>query len=261
MSVDLPGLKLLTSPVTSAALDRFEVCPGSAVYRPTAKEKISYGAWHGIFVHRFLEYTITKGYDAALAYIRTKRMLKTVRTCEQIDVDALPNGVPEIGWAHNPIDDTARQLPNVRALSNVMDATIEQYGRADLVSFDSRDRKYFDGESRPLITDWKTGAVDGSTRPDQNSQLLGLAASMRADTGHAEIDVALAHIPQSGEVAWTISTLSKQHLDAYVVRAKRVQLQVVRDRNWAARGIAPEFVRSDEACTWCKCRPHCPAWR
>lgn len=253
--LELPGLAFATGPVTSAALDRYEACPGSAVFRPTGKEKVGFGAWHGIFVHRFLEYVHTKGEGGALAYIQSKRMQKTVAACVAIDLAALPDGIPEVGWAHNPVTDTAHQVASARAL----DSTTEQYGRADLLSLDARDRESFDGVDRPLITDWKTGDVDGSTHPDQNSQLCGLAASLRAEMGFAEIDVALARITSTGDIDWTISTLSKPHLDAYVARAGRVQLRVADDRARATQGIEPDFVRGP-GCDWCKCRAVCPAW-
>lgn len=253
------GLKRRDFVVTSSTLDRLEACPGAGVFDVVEREKPGFPQWHGIFIHRFLEYVVTKGHDAALTWIRTKKMKATVACCEHIDVDALPTGVPELALGHNPIDDTARELPDSRSLTTIMDVNTEQYGRADLVS-DAQDRVSFDGETKPLITDWKSNLVVKHAHPDRSTQLLGLAASLRAIHGYPAIDVALAGVWRTGEIDWAISTLTAAQIDPYVERARRVQLRVIDDRERADRGISPEFIRSEAGCQWCNCQPFCPAW-
>ena len=52
-------------------LATIEVCPASRVF-VGPREKPNFAMWHGIFVHRFIEYAQTRGRDAALAYINKK---------------------------------------------------------------------------------------------------------------------------------------------------------------------------------------------
>ena len=259
MLVAPKGLKRRDFVVCSSQLGRLEQCPASGIYERAAKRRTNYGQWHGIFVHRFLEYTFTKGVAAALAYVRSKNMPKVIRCCEGIDLDALPKGIAELGWAHNPATDTSRQLANHCRLRSNMDFSTEQFGRADLVAYDGRDRATLDGIDRPLVIDYKSGLDTADADPGGNTQLLGLAASLRCELKCDKIDVALVGVQGTGRLDWVIATLTNDHLDAYVSRARRVQLRVVADRQRADEGIAPYFAPDPEHCRWCQCKPVCPA--
>jgi hypothetical protein len=234
--------------VCSRDLDRLEACPGAGVYVLPRKPKTTYPQWYGIFVHRFLEYCVDRGHEAALEYIRAKRIKGAVRTCERIDPEQLLYGQVEVGWCHDPFDDTSRRVP--WSLMPTVDVTREQFGKADLVvELDV---------PRPLIADYKCGGHDG--RPATSSQLLGLAAAYRAETGVSELDVAIAGVMSSGEVRWATQTVDGCDLDRYVERALRAHRRVLAARTRADEGAQPEFVRGS-VCTWCSLHTACPAWK
>lgn len=246
---EIKYLKRKNFTICSGVLDRLEQCPASGVYVSPYKEKPHYGQWYGIFVHRFLEYCVTRGHDAALAYIRSKKMASAVRTCERIDPDQLYYGEAEVGWGHNPFNDTARRIPH--AVMETIDWQTEQFGKADGV--------ITCGVPRPLIVDYKCGEPGGPD-PADRPQLLGLAASFRAESQAKEIDVAIGAVRGTGEIVWKEQTVDSNDLDRYVDRTKTVHLRILEDRQRADAGIVPDFVKGDQ-CDWCNIKSLCPAQR
>jgi hypothetical protein len=233
--------------VCSAQLGRLEACPGAGVYSSAGREKITWPQWYGIFVHRFLERCQTRGYEAALEYIRSKHMKRAITTCERIDPDGLLYGAAEVGFLHDVFDDTSRQIE--WDLLSHADKSREQYGRADLI--------VVNGVPRPLIGDYKCGGADED--PAESTQLLGLAAAWRAKTGDQEIDLAFMGVMSTGEIEWTVQTVDKSDLDCYVDRSRTVHERILGTRRRAEEGSEPAFVRGDH-CEWCRLQEHCPAW-
>lgn len=246
----LDGLRRKDFTVTSANMVTLEACPGAGVYVPTTRPKAHFAMWYGIFVHRFLEKCVTHGHELALEYIRTKKMKKAVACCEAIDPEQLYYGEVEIGYGHDPLDDTARRIPY--SLMDTIDVEREQFGKADVLVSDPTM-----ADGRPLIADYKCGEI--KTPPSESTQLLGLAASHRAEVKCTEIDVALVGVRSNGDLEWHTQTVDTIDLDDYVDRAKRLQLRVVDDRRRADEGIQPEFVRGDQ-CSRCNSKSVCPAW-
>lgn len=249
------GLVRRNFAVCSTKFDILEICPAARVFQGT-REKPSKAQWHGIFVHQFIETAGEHGKDKALARIH-KASTAVLRSCAGIDVARLPRGIAEIGWAHDPFAGTVRQLHGGPATSQVNLMT-EQFGRADLASFTAADREPFDGGTRPLVTDFKTGAYMLGASPHESSQLLGLGTCLQILTGAPEVDIAIANIAPDGRVDWAIDTLTKDDMRAYTIRAQRVHLQVLATRAAVDSGQAPEFVPNAE-CRWCSCKKACPA--
>jgi len=231
--------------ICSRDIPRLEQCQAAGVYRYGEKRKMAYVQWAGIFLHRFIEYATTRGRDAALQYIRAKKMKKVIAVCELIDTDALPFGATEQSLAHNVFDDTARD-----ALDGPSGCDIEtdQFSKADLIDYSAE---------VPLVIDYKTGA-EGDTLPADSAQLVGIAAAIRADTRAPIVRVGFGRIKATGEIDWTIQTLDGADLDAHVERARRIHLRVLEDRRMVDHGHEPDFVKGD-LCQWCELRPVCPA--
>ena len=249
------GLVRRNFAVCSTKFDVLEACPAARVLQG-AREKPSKAQWHGIYTHQFIETATEQGKDKALARIH-KASSAVQRCCSGIDVDRLPKGIVEIGWAHDPFANTVRQLHAGPATAQVHVMT-EQFGRADLASFTPADRERFDGESRPLVTDFKTGTYMLGATPRESSQLMGLGTCLQILTNAAEVDIAIANIAHDGRIDWSIDTLTQDDTNAYRLRAQRVHLQVLATRSAMDAGQLPEFVPNPE-CRWCSCRKACPA--
>lgn len=258
-----PRLERKDFVVSSTQLEKIEACPATGVYVARGIEKkANFQQWYGIFVHRFLQYAITKGREEALAYVYTKKMKGVHSVCEKIDVDSLPMGQVEIEFAHNPIEGTSRRLPKNQGIRSA-DPDMEQYGRADLIEEPS---------PIPHVIDWKTGQL-GDRHPARETQLLGLAASIRgqlsdpwgltppgltrSENGYK---VSLVGIHATGDLEWATTTLDDVAIDAYEERARRVQLRVIQDRKDADTGRTPAFVKGAH-CMYCDLKPICPAQR
>ena len=243
-----PGLIQKDFVLTSEAIPKFEACPGSTCFIAEERPKTTFPQWHGIFVHRFLEYCVDRGHQQALDWIRTKKMKATVACCEAINPDHLLYGQTEIGWCHDPFEHFSRRVPF--SLMATRDPRTEQFGKADIVVEHD--------VIRPLIGDYKTGKL--KIEPAESTQLLGLAASYQAETAHkGSVDVALIEVKQSGELVWHVQEVDPPAIARYVDRAKRLHLRVLEDRERAKAGAWPEFVRNDQ-CQNCNLKPSCPAW-
>jgi hypothetical protein len=250
--VNLAGLVRKDFVVCSADLGRLIQCPAAGVYVAEERDKPTFPMWHGIFVHRFLEYCVSRGHDEALRYIRGKKMRRTVACCEAIDPEQLYYGEVEVGWCHDPFDATARRMSHGEWGFIQIDR--EQFGKADLAVSPEQDVRL----SRPLIGDYKCGGSD--LKPRESFQLLGLAAAFVAENPcWEEVDVALAGVMGSGEIVWRTQVVDVIDLRRYTDLARKIHLNVMENRQQADSGHVPEFVRGGE-CNRCKLRSHCPAW-
>jgi hypothetical protein len=237
--------------VASADARRLEQCNAASVYRvhKDHAEKPHGGMWWGIILHRFLEYATERGHDAARDYIKGKKWDALKRTCMSIDLDALPHGNAEVGYAHNPLESTARRLFGGYAVRQC-DKETEQFGKADL-SIDAQE-----GFPRPLIGDYKSGDIEGQL-PLESTQMLGLGTSRMRAEDLEELDLSLIRVHSSGELDWVTQTMTQAHAAAWENRARRVQLKVIQNRIKAANGVSPDF-RVGENCEYCDLRPVCP---
>jgi hypothetical protein len=206
------------------------------------------GMWYGIFVHRFLEYAVTKGHSEAIKYIKSKGTASkgsarnAMNTCLKIDLDQIPMGEAEVGLAHDLINDVSRRVYGRHDKAT----RYESYGKADLIFSDDLVH----------IADYKSGWLDGD--PTNHPQLLGLACAVRKEKKVETLKASIVGVASSGEMHWNTVVYPPAHLDAFETRMKRVHLRVLSDRDAFNAGVNPEFVPGAH-CNRCGCQPVCPA--
>lgn len=230
---------------TSGGLDRFEACPAVGVFAGP-KRPANGAIWYGIFVHRFLEYATSKGADYAIKYITSKsgggRSSKAAfETCMKIDIGSIPMGEAEVALAQDLETDEVRRCygPHDRA------TPYEAYGKADLIFSDTHVH----------VADYKTGWLDGN--PYESSQLLGLACSLRRERKVDEVKGSLVGVAKDGALHWNTGIYTKEALDVFEARMKRVHLRIVSDRRaFEVEGEPPEF-NPGAHCKWCSNEAFC----
>lgn len=239
--------------------NRLEQCPAAGAYsiEGLPREKPSYGMWWGIFAHRFLEYAALRGRDEALKYVSQKRLRGLYDMCAKVDVFALPEGRVELGYAYNPTERSAREVPKGRW---DVDPETEWAGRLDLLA---------EREGCPDVIDWKTGDISESN-PGTLPQLLGGALAARAlwsdPWGLAPPGrerprgyyVSLAQINSDGSIRWRSARLEEAELDDFDHRSRRVQLEVLNNRR-RIEHEQPVAFEPGPACSSCELAPVCPA--
>ena len=242
-----PELVRKDSAVCSNDMARLEQCPAARVLRrrKDLKEEMHFGMWWGIILHRFLEYATNKGPDAAREYIASKKWVKLKALCASIDLDQIPPGRAEVAFAHHALGGTARELFGQWAMKQ-MDRTQEQWGKADLLS---------EVSERPLVADYKSGEI--TEDPLDNTQMLGLGASVMLAQGVPEVDVALVKVHSSGDMEWNTQTMDAEVLADYETRARRLQLNVIDTRQAVDTG-SPVAFNPGDACCHCEMRTWCP---
>lgn len=220
------------------------------------RAKNTWAQWRGIFGHRFLEYAVTRGRDAALTYIRSKKFKDLAKTCARIDVEALPMGRFEVGYAYNANTGEARELS--RAGWNLQEG--EQYTRIDC--------EVNDGGELHLI-DYKFYSV--IEEDPRDPQLLGHAlSSLRCYSdpwgitppGVAKPDsvrISLAGVLADGSIEWRSVRLSETDLDRFETATRQIHQVVLQTRERCDSGEAPKFNRGP-ACAWCDLKAFCPEW-
>ncbi len=126
--------------MTSADVEPVENCPAASVYA-AKRPKPGPAQWHGIFVHRFLEYAQTRGRDAALRYVRSKSK-GAFNVCSKLDLSRLPRGDTEVSFAVDLRDESA-----TTATYADCDPERHMFCRLDIVWF----------EDYPFTANYKTG--------------------------------------------------------------------------------------------------------
>lgn len=248
----MPNLIRKNFTLLQTEIAKYEQCPAAGAYRVDGKRRMSFPAWYGIFVGRFIQYATTRGRAAALKYIHTKKMKGVIRCCENIDTDALPIGPTEVPYAHNVLEDTARPL-GVGDSPRELDVSAEQYGRADVIA---------ERDGVPFVVDYKTGDIE-KRNPAESTQLLGLAASVRGslDPSKPKPDryfIGFAGVLGTGDVNWAVCSIGDSHIDQYVERARQIHLRVLQDRERLDAGKEIDWVRGEE-CRFCDLKSICPA--
>lgn len=214
--------------------------------------------WRGIFVHRFLEYAVTRGRQAALEYIRSKNMRGLAPWCEKIDTDALPRGEMEVGFAYAALEGTSRRLK--RSPRPDADPTAEQCTRVDHLA---------ERDGMPWIIDYKSYDVS-DLDPSTSDQLLGGALAVRGQWQDAwgispngqerprGYFVSYVGLLGDGRAQWRTSQLSDAHLDRFAQRSRQVQLRVL-DSRWRYDNGQQLTFQVGPCCDRCSVAPLCPA--
>lgn len=236
--------------VKTRDLDRLDQCPAAGVFSlpKGVKPPTNPGMWWGIYIHRFLEYSIERSPDFAMDYIKRK-FKRATRACQKIDVEylrALPGVEAEIDWAHNVLEDTTRRLPPFPATYKEFDRSRETFCKADLIFWDDL----------PHVADFKCG--NHKISPLNHCQLEGMALALARETGMDQVRMSIIAVPSSGILTWRTVTLERNDLEAIADRERRVFLRVMDDRRRYANGEDPAFV-TGSSCERCKLRPTCPA--
>jgi len=218
-----------------------EHCAASRVYRGP-KEKTNFGMWWGISIHLFLQYAQTRGRYAALAYIR-KKFPRSLKCCQGIDVEALPEGEVEAHILLNTGDRSILEAESYR------DAEVEEhvYMRADLWAPEDAH-----------VIDYKTGEYKKD--PLETDQMLTLGAAMWLRCGKpAEVDVSIANVIKTGEIVWTTESLTAERAEEHLYRVRRLHLLVLETRSERVdEGIEPPFEPGDH-CNRCHSKQSCPS--
>jgi hypothetical protein len=146
----------IISPHTFVAAEH---CAAARVYRGPPREP-GPAMWHGIAVHRYLEYVQTRGKPAAIRYIASK-FKRLVNFCDALDIDSIPRGQPEVQFIIN----TAEQVAAIIDTSELKaEATPRDHVmvKADLLA---------EGH---WVIDYKTGKrpVDPATAPQSMMEAL-----------------------------------------------------------------------------------------
>ena len=226
--------------MTAGDIEPVENCDAAAIV--TAKRgPIHPAMWHGIFVHRFLEYYQTKGRDAALRYIARKNK-GAANVCRALDPKDIPRGDPEQGFIIDPEAGTGQLAVYADA-----DPNVHIFCKTDLVRVESN--------MRPVSTDYKTGdrTYNVQTGPQfiVEGVALWLAFDRPPEVGVEVINITIGK-PRTYRHNFTADELA-QHL----ARLKRVhaKLVVVRQET-VIDNLDPAFTPG-EHCRSCRARFEC----
>lgn len=218
-----------------------EHCAAARVYRGP-KEKPSFGMWWGISIHLFLQYAQTRGRLAALAYIRRK-FPRSLKCCQKIDVDALPEGEIEAHILLNTGEKSVLEAESYR------DAEVEEhiYARADVWAPDDTH-----------VIDYKTGKYQGEPLETHQMLVLGSALWLRCGLPDS-VRVSIANVQSTGEIVWITRELTAERAKEYLYRARHLHLLVLETRSeFVDEGIDPPF-EPGEHCGQCHAKSSCPS--
>lgn len=128
--------------------------------------------WHGIAVHRFLEYVHKRGREAALAYIAHKfRRLHAF--CAALDITPIPPGEPEVQFLIDPAEGTAIMLSEHDNVAHEADWRQHITVKVDHVAHDHT--------AGVWVIDYKTGKNHDVGKRLAQMQLEALAAWLALD--------------------------------------------------------------------------------
>jgi len=222
-------------------IGRIELCPASACF-VGPKTDMHPGMWHGIFIHRFLQYVIERGREEALKYIKSKRQRYVLDLCTRMDLKSLPlDGIPEMNIAIN-----TETLVGEAMERDVAEAGRHVVGRADIVF-------YNDGWN---LGDFKTGkpvTID----PRESVQLLTLGTGLSLMNDCEDVKLSLINVLKTGELAWNTKLLPAKKVRAHAKKVRRVHLLALEIRDeYKQEGIEPEF-HPGPHCYGCRAEKSC----
>lgn len=236
-------MRLITGSFGGSAVELAELCPASAVYQRSVPEDFDSmpWIWWGIFVHRYLEMAKRQGRNAALAYI-ARKYKRALKCCMGVDVNAIPDGDVEVGYAHLSETDRVRRVTWPERANPLHEA----YGKADLLP-----------KGEVHVVDYKTG---GKTYDPRVGQLLHLAVCRRKEL-KAESEpakVSIVGVRSDGALLWRTETVSADEMNRYDHRFRELHLRVLHDRRALAEAQQqPEF-KPGEHCGRCHLNTECP---
>lgn len=211
------GLKAKPYIMSPNDIDRNTVCPAARVY--VGPKKKNHAMWHGIFVHRFLEYVLTRGRTEALAYIKRKRNKRMIDLCSRIDVSTIPpHAIPEMKIM---VDVPARTAESSEREFAEPDRHI--LGTADLVWRDDT------ADVEWNVGDYKSG-TDHGVVPKNNSQLLTLAVGISFMQGADEVRGSIIDVAKTGDLIWHPTIYTKKILKKHFDKMRRAHLLTLETR-------------------------------
>lgn len=225
-------------------IDRAEVCPYSRVI-VGPKPKMHPGMWYGIFVHRFLEFALTKGHAQALAYVKSKRNKNVINVCSRIDINQIPgHAMPEMTLAIDTENRTAE------VVNDWEDAHADRHvaGKLDLLYKDDLWH----------VADYKTGESHGLV-PENSTQLQTLALGVSLLQGEAPIRASIIDVLSTGQLVWHTATFSRKRLQKIGDRIRHVHLEVLESRAEYADGLELEQVPGTH-CQGCRAQSVCTSY-
>lgn len=219
---------------------RVEHCPAARVY--TGPKLPPHPAmWYGIFLHRFIEFGKTRGREAALRYVRSKRNKALIGVCERIDLDQIPDDAMfETGLVLDPNERTAELAP-----FNTAEHERHIFARSDMLLF----------TDLPEVVDFKSGPR--SYDPATSVQLLTGAAGIAAVHNVDEVKVTVTNVLKTGELVPHSHVHKGKDLRAHWKRMRFALLLAQETRaELREEGAEPAFVPG-EYCSGCKAEVAC----
>lgn len=220
-----------------------EGCAAARVFRgPSSKP--GHAMWHGIAVHRFLEYAQARGKPYALSYI-ARKFPRLANFCDGLDLGAFPKGQPEVQF----LIDTAAQTAVIiesDALKAEASARDHVMVKADLLA-----------DGQPWVIDYKTGkrTYDPATAPQ--SMIEALATWLFLDKPES-VRASIFNVLKSG-ITQTHHDWSADDLHVAMQRVRRVHLLVLETRaEHKEEGITPPF-EPGAHCLRCDAQAVCPS--
>lgn len=243
--------QLRTKPFTITPNDvpRCEVCPASRIF-VGPRDKPTHAMWHGIALHRFIEYAKTRSREAALLYIG-KKFKHKLELCKKIDVDSIPDGEYEPQYV---IDIERRIALTVHDHADA-DPAEHVYMRGDVV---------WETASAFHVADYKTGdPAKQKLRAADNVQLLTIATAVWLERNEVPsgVHAELVSVSSDGVMHWgkNAALFSADQLRAHLKRLRRVHLEVLETRaEYHQEGVEPDFVPGPH-CYGCRARLACDA--
>lgn len=230
--------------LSPSTFDAAEACPAARVYRGP-KSEMSHGMWHGIAVHRFIQYWIERSPAEALAYV-AKKFPKRLAYMRKLDMSVFPAGMAEAQFVINAREEVAVLLSSYDNVRSEADPTTCVTVKTDL---------YVPGDA-PVVVDYKTGVNAVDPRTNTQSMLEALAAWLL----HERIpDVVRASVYTivGGEITQRHHDWTREDLENAMQRTRRVHLELIETRADFRHGVEPDFNPGDH-CYRCQANMACP---
>ena len=226
-------------------IDRNEICPAARVYIGP-RDKPHPAMWYGIFIHRFLEYALTRGRTEAIAYVKSKKNKNVINVCSKIDVSKIPqHAISEMKIMTDPELGTSEASEREFA-----DPSRHILGSADLVYRNEND------DVEWHVDDYKTG-TDHGVVPENNSQLLTLAVGIHLMQGAPEICGSIVDVVKTGDLIWHSTVYTEKILQTHLARMRRVHLLTLETRDELRQEKTEPDVIPGPHCRGCRASTVC----
>jgi hypothetical protein len=229
--------------ITPQNFTRLRHCDASHIY-VAKRPKPSFGQWHGIFVHRFLEVCTRDGMDAGWAYLRSKKKDKIIKLMQKIDYSKLSGplgGQGEVSLLINTTTMTCIEADYAEA-----DPDEHIYMKVDTIWKDVCWN----------VGDYKTGLSMPDPLDDQNVTHATALWLREGRPRHVNSHI----IPLSDpELRFRSETLPAHFLSARADEIRRLHLRVLETRaEYREERALPSFEPGDW-CETCPNHPVCPS--